>query len=110
MSLADVVPHVNVGSWTDFLTLPALRRWPSPCLTASEPTYGPQCAPLRTSPTSSPSLSKPLDALPDSVVVRVTTLIWEGAPRRVCVALVQDRPVRTTNDVVSALHLLRWSL
>ena len=46
------------------------------------------------------------DVLPASVIARVTTLIQEGALRRACAALLQDPPVRPTDDVVASLRLL----
>ena len=53
-----------------------------------------------------PDLDLISNALPDSVVSRVATVIQEGALRRACAALLQDPPVNPTNDVVSALRLL----
>ena len=46
------------------------------------------------------------DALPESVVSRVSTLIQEGALRRPCAALLQDPPVSPSGEVSSlrALH------
>ena len=46
------------------------------------------------------------DVLSASVIARVTTLIQEGALRRACAALLQDPPVRPTDDVVASLRLL----
>ena len=46
------------------------------------------------------------DALPQSTINRVSTLIREGALRRSCAALLQDPPVQPTDDVVASLRLL----
>ena len=53
-----------------------------------------------------PDLDTVPDALPDSVVSRIATLVQEAAFRRACAALLQDPPVSSTDDVVSALCLL----
>ena len=46
------------------------------------------------------------DALPESTINRVSTLIQEGALRGACAALLQDPPVQPTDDVVTSLRLL----
>ena len=46
------------------------------------------------------------DALPESPISRVSTLIQEGALRQACAALLQDPPVQPTDDVVASLRLL----
>ena len=43
---------------------------------------------------------------PSSVVLRVATLVQEGALRQACAALLQNPPVSPTDEVVSALRLL----
>ena len=121
-ALADVVAHRDVKSWTDLLTLPTLvlsapsrggrkhvlrqegetrRR----CLDWLSGIRADLWAPL--SVRSTTDRDPPAkDVLPASVIARVTTLIQEGALRCACAALLQDPPVRPTDDVVASLRLL----
>ena len=126
-SLADIVEHRDVKAWTDFFTLSSLVL-PAPsrggrghvlrlegevrrrCLewlsrlradlwAPAAARRGQQRAPRDTVDAS--------DALPESTINRVSTLIQEGALRRACAALLQDPPVQPTDDVVASLRLLR---
>ena len=125
-ALADVVAHRDVKAWTDLLTLPALvlsvpsrggrkhvlrqegetrRR----CLDWLSGIRADLWAPLSVRSTTDrdpPAKDGDHDVLPASVIARVTTLIQEGALRRACAALLQDPPVRPTDDVVASLRLL----
>ena len=125
-ALADVVAHQDVKSKTDLLTLPALVL-PAPsrggrkhvlrqegetrrrCLDWLSGIRADLWAPLSVrSPTDRdpPAKDDDRDVLSASVIARVTPLIQEGALRRVCAALLQDPPVRPTDDVVASLRLL----
>ena len=64
---------------------------------------------MRGKPRWGPDADMAVDALPDSVVSRVSTLIQEGALRRACAALLQDPPVSPSGEVVSSLRALHPS-
>ena len=125
-ALADVVAHRDVKSWTDLLTLSALVL-PAPsrggrkhvlrqegetrrrCLDWLSGIRADLWAPpsVRSSTDRDPpAKDDDRDILSASVIARVTTLIQEGALRRACAALLQDPPVRPTDDVVASLRLL----
>ena len=123
-ALADVVAHRDVKSWTDLLTLPALvllasSRGGRKHVLTQESEVRRRCldwlsgirADLWAPPAqqgkdrASPSQAEVSDVLPISVVSRVSTLIHEGALRRACAAILQDPPVRPTEEVVASLCL-----
>ena len=64
---------------------------------------------MRGKPRRGPDADMAGDALPDSVVSRVSTLIQEGALRRACAALLQDPLVSPSGEVVSSLRALHPS-
>ena len=125
-SLADIVAHRDVKAWTDFLTLPSLvlaapsrggrsrvlrhegevrRR----CLDWLSGLRADLWAPAAVRKGQQRAPQDPVDvsdALPQSTINRVSTLIREGALRRACAALLQDPPVQPTDDVVASLRLL----
>ena len=129
IALSDIVAHRDARSWTDLLTLPALvlaapsrggrrhtvradadtrRR----CLDWINGVRGDLWSPergRRGRPRPGPDADMAGDALPESVVSRVSTLIQEGALRRACAALLQDPPVSPSGDVVSSLRALHPS-
>ena len=109
--------------WTDLLTLPALvlaapsrggrrhtvraenetRRW---CLDWINDVRGDLWSPERGKPgkpRQGADADNAGDALPESVVSRVATLIQEGSLRRACAALLQDPPASPLGEAVSSL-------
>ena len=125
-ALADVITHRDIKSWTDLLTLlalvlPAPSRGGRRNVLRYESEVRRRCldwlsgirADLWAPPSSRHGKSRapppPADddgILPASTVARVSTLIQEGALRRACAALLQDPPVRPTEDVVASQGLL----
>ena len=125
-SLADVVAHRDVKAWTDFLTLPSLVL-PAPsrggrghvlrhegevrrrCLDWLSGLRADLWAPAAARKGKQRAPQDPVDAsdaLSESTINRVSTLIQEVALRRACAALMQDPPVQPTDDVVASLRLL----